>query len=131
MPERKGAVKQNKTEPKLFSGNPGFFGGLSNEDELASICPAEFKEDNPWSKFGTRLFLEGANTRNWEWKSDDKLIRHKQFECLSGILGSFIEHEDKEAVAGWMLSEMLSKVPEYLPPKEETSKKPKRVCFSH
>lgn len=128
MPERKRANKPSTTEPKLFSGNPGFLGGLSNEDELAVLCPAEFKKDNPWSKYTMTIFYQGANIGNWDWKSDDEEARHKQLGCLKGILGSFVSTEDKEAVAGWMLSEMLSKVPEYLPPEKEVVKKklPKR-----
>ena len=39
--------------------------------------------------------------------------------CFQGVLGTFgLRHEDKEAVAGWMLSEMLAEVPEYIPGKK-------------
>jgi hypothetical protein len=38
--------------------------------------------------------------------------KNKQFSCFRGLLGSFcLPHEGKEAVAGWMLSEMLTEVP--------------------
>ncbi len=97
---------------KLFAGEPGFFGGLSNETELAELCPAGFKTDNPWSDYASRLFSMGGSSRNWKWKSDDGDVCKRQMGCLHGLLGTFeLSHQDKLAVAGWMLSEMLAEVP--------------------
>ncbi|MFH1859334.1 MAG: hypothetical protein ABIJ80_03725 [Patescibacteria group bacterium] len=103
----------------LFAGNPEPLGGLTNEDELAKACPEEFQRDNPWSKYAMRLFYSGGKIKNWEWKVEDKETKNKQFGCFQGLLGTFgLRHEDKTAVAGWMLSEMLVEVPEYIAGKE-------------
>lgn len=104
---------------KLFAGKPQLFGGLSNERELAEVCPDEFKSGNVWSSYAMKLFFCGGNIGNWEWKSDDKEICKHQMGCFNGLLGTFdLRHQDKEAVAGWMLSEMLTEVPEYIPVEE-------------
>lgn len=118
-------MNKKESEPRgiteiLFNGSPNFFGGLSNEEELAEECPAEFKEDNTWSEYAMKLFFGGGNISNWEWLSEDIEECKKQMACFHGLMGSFdLPHEDKEAVAGWMLSKMLKKVPEYLPQKKE------------
>jgi hypothetical protein len=103
---------------KLFAGEPEPFGGLSNEHELARECPAEFKEENPWSSYAMKLFFFGGNIGNWKWKSDNPAERRQQKNRFDFLLGTFgLRHEDKEAVAGWMLSEMLTEVPEHIPGK--------------
>jgi len=100
----------------LFDGEPKPFGGLSNENELVSLCPDEFKKDNPWSDIAMKLFFLGGNIKHWKFKSDDVAVCRRQFACFKGLISTFgISHEDKEAVAGWMLSEMLQEVPEYVP----------------
>lgn len=103
----------------LFAGRPEFLGGLTNEEELAKACPGQFRDDNSWSNYTMQLFFRGGTVSNWEWKSDDKAERTRQFNCFHGLLGTFgLSQADKEAVAGWMLSEMLKEVPEYIPPKK-------------
>lgn len=105
-----------KTATVLFTGQPQPLGGLSNEDELAKACPDEFRSDNPWSDYAMKIFFEGGSTANWKWKSDDKAERNRQIGCFQSVLGTFsLPHEDKEAVAGWMLSEILTEVPEHIP----------------
>ena len=100
----------------LFEGEPELLGGLSNEDELDGLCPKEFRRRNRWSEYASKLFFCGANISNWKWKSENDEEKRKQLNCFSGLLSSFsISHQGKEAVAGWMLSEMLSEVPEHLP----------------
>jgi len=112
-------MKEKDPVEVLFSGKPGFLGGLSNEEELAQICPEEFKKDNPWSNYASRIFTRGVTISNWKWATDDQNKRKTQFACLDGLLGGFaLEQEDKEAVAGWMLSKILTEVPEYLEPKK-------------
>jgi hypothetical protein len=107
---------------RLFAGQPGILGGLSNEDELAGLCPEEFKNKNPWSDYAMKLFYRGGNIANWKWKSNYGSARRHQRGCFSGLLGTFsLPYQAKTAVAGWMLSEMLSEVPEYVPD-EETKK---------
>lgn len=104
---------------QLFAGQPELLGGLTNEVELAILCPEEFKNNNPWSDYAMKLFYHGGNIANWKWKSDDTATRRHQRGCFSGLLGTFaLPHQDKTAVAGWMLSEMLSEVPEHVPYEE-------------
>ena len=99
---------------ELFSGTAYPFGGLSNEQKLVKLCPDEFKKSNKWSKLAMKLFYDGGSTHHWKYKNDD--LKSKQFSCLKGLLGTFeIKHEDKAAIAGWMLSEMLDELPDYLP----------------
>jgi len=101
---------------RLFVGSAGPFGGLSNERELVKSCPDEFKKNNAWSNYASKLFFRGAKIGNWKWKSEDESVRNKQYQCFCGLLGTFgIGHNEKESVAGWMLSEMLTEVPEYIP----------------
>ena len=108
-------MKEKDPIDVLFSGKPEFFGGLSNEEELAQVCPEEFKKNNPWSDYVSRVFYYGADIRNWKWVTDDQNIRLTQLGYLRGVLGGFaLDHKDKEAVAGWMLSRILTEVPEYL-----------------
>ena len=106
---------ETQTTSPLFAGQPWPLGGLSNERELAKTCPPKFKNGNAWSSYASRVFFGGANIANWKWKSDDEAVRRHQKGCFHGLLGTFdLKHEDKEAVAGWMLSEMLTEVPEYV-----------------
>lgn len=102
----------------LFIGKPELLGGLSNEQELAQACPEKFKDNNPWSTYAMKLFYMGGNIENWKWKSNDLAERSTQRNCFEGLLGSWdVRHEDKESIAGWMLSEMLTEVPVYVPNK--------------
>lgn len=101
---------------ELFSGKPSPFGGLSNERELVKICPEDFKNNwtsNKWCNYASKLFFSGGSIKNWKWKTIDTADREIQLRCFYGLLGTFgIPHESKEAVAGWMLSEMLEELPE-------------------
>ena len=100
----------------LFSGTPQPFGGLSNEKELVDACPLEFRGCNVWSSYTRRLFLEGGGNVNWKWASEDEEERKRQAACFCGIFGSMsLGLNDKMALAGWMLSHMLSEVPEVIP----------------
>lgn len=97
----------------LFSGELGFFGGLSNGRDLVEVCPVEFKQDNQWSNYAKKLFSRGGNTDKWKWKSEDPAERRRQGLCFeASLIGPDLSSEDKAAVAGWMLSEMLTEVPE-------------------
>ena len=99
------------TPTVLFAGRPEGLGGLSNEEELVKECPPEFLSNNPWSNYASSIFFQGAKVATWKWKSDDPAERRRQMACFKGLLGSFIDHNEKESVAGWMLSEMLTEVP--------------------
>jgi hypothetical protein len=112
------------TNDELFSGEAGIFGGLSNEGRLVAICPEEFMKDrhsNPWCRATSQIFFEGGRIDYWKWKTADEEVRSKQMSCFSGLMGSFgIKHEHKQAISGWMLSEMLEEVPRHVP-KEKTA----------
>lgn len=106
-------MEQNKK--MLFEGVPQPMGGLTNEVALTRACPEEFRHRNPWTEYAMHLFYEGGDISNWEFKATNKEIQNKQFRCFRAFLGTFgVAHQDKEAVAGWMLSEMLVRVPERL-----------------
>lgn len=100
---------------ELFSGSPGFLGGLSNERELARYMPDRFRvgwNTDPWCKVAANVFYLGANITGWKFKTTDKKERQRQVSCLSGALGGFdLKHEEKMGLCGWMLSEMLTEVP--------------------
>lgn len=107
------------TTTTSFSGEPQPFGGLSNKRTLAKACPAEFKENNPWSNYASRVFFKGTDIANWKWKSNDEAERQRQKACFQALLDTFdLGHNEKESVAGWMLSLMLTEVPEYVPAKK-------------
>jgi len=100
----------------LFDGMVFPFGGLSNQKDLLLCCPEEFREQNPWSDYANKLYLCYGDISNWKWKSDDEDVRRNQDDHFFGILGTVaMKAEHKNAIAGWMLSEMLDEIPEYLP----------------
>jgi hypothetical protein len=98
---------------KLFSGSPAFFGGLSNERELIPLIPDQFRRhDNPYTRLANLIFFNGANMAVWPFRSTNEAERIRQKRCLRAVLSGFdLSHEDKEALGGWMLSEMLTEVP--------------------
>jgi hypothetical protein len=109
----------------LFAGKANPFGGLSNEQELALECRnSEFRihwTTNDWCEYVTKVFFGGADTSNWKWKSNEADTKTLQKTYFNSLLGGWgLKHEDKTAVAGWMLSEMLSELPKYLSPKKES-----------
>ncbi len=102
---------------ELFSGQPHSQGGLSNEKQLARHCPPQFCLGNAWTQFARLFNVQGADVREWTWKTADSSIQTKQLHCLVGLLSSKVLPETfKAATAGWMLSEMLSELPEHHPP---------------
>lgn len=110
---------QLSAEDMLFAGDPMPMGGLSNEDALVRACPEEFRRGNPWCDYTSKLFFHGADISNWQFKSSDREEKKRQMSCLRGLLETFgIGHNQKEAVAGWMLSRMLSEVPEHIAVKQ-------------
>lgn len=111
-------TKETTAVEQLFAGQPRLFGGLSNERELVAMLPPEFPArfvrpfTNPWIEAASRIFFAGAKTSEWKWRSEDADVRQHQIECFAGALKGFdLKHEEKEALCGWMLSEMLTEVP--------------------
>lgn len=105
----------------LFSGRhlPLPPGGLSNEKELIDCCPSEFKLHNPWSTLAMRLYFEGGHFRDhWKFKEKDADICRTQLMCLEALLddfyGGYSSPEDRAAIGGWMLSEMLEELPVFI-----------------
>lgn len=96
---------------ELFAGEVLVSGGLSNEDELAILCPNEFLRENDWSICAKKLHYRGGFTSWWKWKFSNKGRIKRQYACFDGILSSKLDPYRKFAVAGWMLSEMLESIP--------------------
>lgn len=102
---------------KLFAGSCMPRGGLSNARELGELCPAEFRGDNPWTKAATEFFHLRLKPSNWHWASKDSKECLIRLSCFLGIFASTsLVYDDKMAVAGWMLSEMLAEVPQQSTP---------------
>ncbi|MEK7625290.1 MAG: hypothetical protein AAB467_02990 [Patescibacteria group bacterium] len=98
----------------MFRGEPNPYGGLSNENELAEACPAEFKIRNPWVHYVELLFRYGFVRTDWIWKTTDELEQLHQLECFYGLVNSFkLERAIKYPIIAWMLSEMLTEIPLY------------------
>lgn len=98
---------------RLFAGSPSFLGGLSNERELVPLIPSEFRlHGNPWAQLANSIFFNGASMKTWVFRSDDASVVRYQLDCFEAALQGFdLSHQDKEALCGWMLSEILTTVP--------------------
>lgn len=95
-------------------------GGLSNETWLRKNCPEEFYDTaNPWTAYTAGHFDMGSTiVRDWVWRdfNDDAkadfTARIVRFNCFTWVLSSpRLSVETRAAIAGWMLSNMLSVVP--------------------
>ena len=113
----------------LFEGKGQPLGGITNEQELVKKCPKEFRDDyhnNQWCEAAQLIFFKGGQIKHWKWKSKDPKEISKQMECFKGVISGWgLQHEDKTAVAGWMLSEMLEEVPVHIP----VEKKEEMTCI--
>lgn len=101
---------------QLFAGQPNPRTGLSNEDDLARLCPPQFLEKgNPWANYAGNAAIFPANKNAWKWKSRDPQEQKHQLECFESVLDG--PHHDhlkmtvRSGIAGWMLSEMLEELP--------------------
>jgi hypothetical protein len=107
---------------KLFAGIPGTPGGPSLED-LYKQCPVEFRRlDSEWHRFATRFRLGGgANGTNWKTRSKDRGVITQQMLCFTAVSSATVMDKSsitclmQDSVAAWMLSEMLTELPEYVP----------------
>lgn len=97
----------------LFDGKILGPGNVSNEKELTVLCPKEFFDsENPWSLCAAFFILHGTKMLGWKWKTQDYKVRVQQALHLEEIMASpTLEHDHRQAIAGWMLSEMLREVP--------------------
>lgn len=100
---------------ELFSGERLPRGGLSNEQELARSCPRPFFNlENPWHAYVGDASLWGWNESSWKWQSPDAEVQVRQKNCLEALLDGDRRNLTitiRNAIAGWMLSEMLTDVP--------------------
>ena len=95
----------------LFSGQISL-SGLSNWQEIVEATPPEFTCTNEWSEYAMNLFYSGGSMKGWKFRTTDSIERARQAMYLQALLGDFRPaHEDKEAAAGWMLSQILTEVP--------------------
>lgn len=105
----------------LFTEKPR---DLNEVEELIGACPDKFKEyGNPWTRYaiGFKYLQEstelGVLTENWKWRAKKLSVREHQFKCFKKYLYSYglkypIKKEYMDAIAGWMLSKMLKKIPQ-------------------
>lgn len=102
----------------LFSGlnfTAGCVYRLSNQEELAGLCPVNFKDiNNPWRKFVEKIWKEkGVSVENWSWKNSEKSV--KQSSYFSTLLSTTrLNEENKLNLMAWMLSEMIDEIPEFI-----------------
>lgn len=102
--------------------DPRFFRGdlvnerPTNEIDLHRHCPPEFRDSaNPWNVYARRLFYEGGMFTSWDWNlmsRADKADLEKKFTNLLRATNSQLHDDDRVAILAWMLSQMLSAVPE-------------------
>lgn len=98
----------------VFQGRPKVHGGVSNIENIIKKCPTSFYQKNYWSDFiNIIIYRDNYDQVSWPWKSKDNNTRQHQFSYLFGLIHAPINIEDKLAVAGWYLSEILKSVPEY------------------
>gem|GEM_PF-1311008 len=101
-----------------FTGHPDIdFVGLTNEKDLVKICPDEFKQNNPWTKYASHFFKKDGRmiiATHWKYKSGTEEERRHKLFCFEALLAStYLSSTQKTSIAGWMLSEILEEVPEY------------------
>jgi|GEM_PF-1541941 len=110
--------KKETREYHLFTGIVDKWGILLNTPDLNKSCPEEFRqENNAWRKYATKMVELGCEVSNWKFKSDNTEVQKRQKKVLRALMRStayFIpQNEQMKDVVAWMLSEMLSEIPEY------------------
>ena len=78
-------------------------------------CPNQFKRlDNDWNRFASFITRRKEfDPESWTFQSEDATVRDWQLSCLRSIVGApgNAHHHEREAVAAWMLSGMLKRIP--------------------
>ncbi len=88
-------------------------GTIRDPDVLVGACPQVFQEGNRWVECAKRLEPKvDMDVCDWIWKDEDPQIRGTQLQVLLAIQWSDLKKEDRHAIAGWVLSEMLQEVPQ-------------------
>ena len=122
MPKYTEVVTGFETEsislPAPFSGTTGDFGALSNAVGLLMLCPDKFKLfSNPWNILAFQVLTLGADMKDWDFKSPGREVAVKQLSLLRAVRRTpALSADGRVALAGWMLSEMLTEVPVYVFP---------------
>jgi len=83
-----------------------------NIKEALKECPDIFKQDSPFTFFVVAYIRKkGVVNNSWDWKipEEERDYWHKRFDYL--VLPPGYDIGDRIMFGGWMLSEMLSKVP--------------------
>ena len=110
----------------IFEGQ--FFGppetlDSSKIDKILIFRPEELKkEGNEWEIFAKKFIANSADPKNWKRKNEDGELKSYQLSCLMAIWiasDSKIIMEYKIIGVAWILFEMLSEVPEYIPGKSK------------
>ena len=98
----------------IFQGKSKIFGGVTDIEMLIKSCPKDFYKKNLWSNFVNIIIYRDCYDQNqWDWKSTDRNVQQKQFCYLSGLINAKISIENKLAITGWYLSNILKSVPEF------------------
>ena len=95
------------------------FGGIPNYDEAMKACPSEFIRewsDNPWYDLAEKIFFFGSKKEElckFKFRATSQEEVDMMWAYFRTWLGSYRpKHEDKIAVCGWLLSLMLTELPQ-------------------
>ncbi len=87
------------------------WGWQTNVSKLQDYYLRKFRIENDWSKAAMKL-SGPTYPASWKWKQIDPVVRQRCYIGLMSIISSFwLSREDKAAIAGWILSEILHEVP--------------------
>lgn len=98
-------------------------------DDIFRQAPIQFRRlDNAWGQFaGQMIRAGGANATDWKFRSKDPETKIQQMECLSVVVSVAMRAPDSEttykanAVVAYMLSEMLTETPAFVPKSKSAS----------
>ena len=87
------------------------------EHDLVHHCPPEFKNiSNPWFHYIDSHKLTVVDLGKWSWKPELKDSVHHEllglFFTIKGGRYVLLGDQDRKIIQAWILSEMLSSVPE-------------------
>lgn len=107
---------------QLFERVPGESDGPSI-GELYRQCPTQFRQpDNEWNRFAADSRRGGgADGTKWRPRSKDPEVVTRQMGCFLAITATTVMDNSpvmqrmQDAVAAWMLHEMLAELPIYVP----------------
>jgi hypothetical protein len=80
-----------------------------------NLSPHDFWEVNAWSEYVTKFIdHNGDAVVYWHWKSDNPAVRRIQRNFFLHILSLKIPKDDKVFAGAWILSTILSEVPNHI-----------------